>query len=413
MKGAKKPNRGVGKEQPHWRFVERIPGSAAAFHEIYGEKPTELPDAALAYPTIEQCFETWIECREPGEGGRFWWRSDGEKSVLRWIPEEKRYTARADEQIAHADLPNRKWEQNKGRLYVRLVRLAKAGYSQPVMISTGGINDITRIAQFLYGLWTEQERKYGEAATLEHYLVMLWRFEIKRADPGSGNRYPHYDIGIARSAVYMQSALIGAQNEALALSAGDNVRLLDVETGAFIDAEMDYADDDLTGESDPTIAPDRGKHPEFDGGGGSPEPEPPAAEKPKRTPKKKPPAKKPKPKAEPPPGQEPGELDATLFDAMDDEPGDENGFSLDYDPEAKAAKMGAGMNMNAWRGEATKLAEEHKAVYAPSGKADFPRILQVAGGLGYEKVGPDNLEEVMAKLREFAETAPESLLVPF
>ena len=386
-KGGPKPARGSGKELPYWRFIPRMPGAKEAFESVYGTEVKELPDAALAYPTIEQTFESWIECREPGEGGKFWWRSDGERSVARWMPEKNTYTFRTDEQLPHADLPNHKWERNVGRLYIRLIGLAKAGFSQPVLVRTGGINDIARIAQFLYGLWEEQVTYHGEDATLEHYLVTLWRFEVKRTDPNKGGRYDHWDIGIARSPLYMQSALQGAQDRAVAQLASGNIRLLDIDTGEFVDGHADYPELDEPEPHHEQTEQDL-EEPSVVGGQGAglpPAPEPPAEEKPKP---KRTRARKPKPEPEPEP-----EPEGALFEAMA-----QNG--LDYDANRKPASL-SGININAWRGASSKLAEDCPVSFAKDGKPNLPRILAVAGGLGYEKVQDGNLDEVMEKLREF------------
>jgi len=444
-KGSKKPKRGSGKELPYWRVIERMPGAKAAFESVYGTEVTELSDAALAYDTPEQCFDSWVECQEPGVGGKFWWRSDGERSVIRWIPEKKTYSDDPEDQLPHAELPNHKWERNVGRLYVRLQGLARQGYSQPVLVRTGGINDIVRIAQFLHNLKKEVEQTYGPDQTLMHYLVVLWRYEVTRADPTSGGRYPHWDIGIDRSPLYAQSALQDAQDRAVAQLSSGNVRLLDVETGEFVDGDADYdpesdpynvpdssymrdEDGNLTIEPDPepepTLTPDDNRpaepvpephyeateqdldEPTVVGGQGAelpPAPKPPAEKKPK--PKR---TRAPKPKAKPKPPEQPEEveeLEGSLFEAMA-----QNGLS--YDINRKAASL-SGLDMNAWRGAATKLAEDCPDEFAKDGKPYFPHMLLIAGRLGYEKVGNDNLDEVMEKLREFDAHATPEQRVPF
>lgn len=227
-KGAAKPERGPGRDQPTFRFESHSERAKQAFAAAFGDAPERLR-AILPYETLHECFPTWIEAWD--RSGRMLWRSDKERSVRRWLEDQKAYSDRERDQLPHEQLPRQDLAQWKGRLFLLFPELLSAGHVGAVMLGTSGKHDITRIAAALAKL-EKQCRQAGRPNGMAFVEVILERRKMNYADP-DGSRRDHYDVFLFPAEEWVQAQLEAARQEMLAQLPA-NVRVVDEETGEII-----------------------------------------------------------------------------------------------------------------------------------------------------------------------------------
>jgi hypothetical protein len=228
-KGDVKGERSPGREQPYFRFTGRLPEITKVFRDHFGPTPVGFR-AYLPYPFPTENFSTWVEC---WQGSRMLWRSNGRYSVRRWIEERKAYSDKAEDQLAHADLPvpPKSPPSWKGRLNLFFPELLEAGYPGTVLLGTSGKHDCVRIARALFQLAKDcRTRENG----IQYIEVYVFRQEVTHTDP-DGTRRKHHDVFLMPAATWVTAQLAAAKQDALsALPDGKEIEI-DVETGEIID----------------------------------------------------------------------------------------------------------------------------------------------------------------------------------
>jgi len=225
-----------GEELPYFRFVSAKPGALEAFKEEFGAEPARMR-AFLPYATADECFSTWVELWSGG--GRLLYRSDGRRTVRRWLEDKKSFSDRAEDQIDHPRHEDEAWV---GRLNLFFPELLKAGFPGTVMLTTHGKHDCTRISAALYALERDCRWRENGLAGVE---VTISRQEVEHTDPDGAKR-KHHDVFVEPSERFVLAALETARQEAdRLLTAG--TRLIDAQTGeVLLDTEGDSEDEPIT-----------------------------------------------------------------------------------------------------------------------------------------------------------------------
>lgn len=231
-----------GEELPHFRFVSQKAGALAAFTSAFGKEPQRLV-GYLPYPTPDECFSTWIEAWSGG--GRLLYRSDGVRTVRRWLEARKVYSDKAEDQIAHPGLDDEQWV---GRLNVFFPAILTAGYPGVVLLTTHGKHDCVRIASTLHALARDFRWRERGLAGLE---VVLYRQQVEHTDP-DGKKRSHWDVFVEASERIVIAQLERARQE-IALLPTSTTRVIDSQTGEvlFDDTEEEVNADEQAPEAVP------------------------------------------------------------------------------------------------------------------------------------------------------------------
>lgn len=224
-----------GLELKHFRFVSTKAGALEAFTTAFGKEPTKMV-AYLPYPTAEECFSTWIELWSGG--GRLLYRSDGVRTVRRWLADRKMYSDRAEDQVDHPGHEDERWV---GRFPIFFPELLQAGYPGTVMLTTHGKHDCVRISATLYALERDFRWRENGLAGVE---VILSRQEIEHTDP-EGKKRKHWDVFVDPSERIVLAALERARNESANLLT-EGTRLIDAQTGEVLIGEEVNHDEQST-----------------------------------------------------------------------------------------------------------------------------------------------------------------------
>src|SRR5262245_364537 len=135
-KGAKKPERGIGKDLEYFRFTTEDQDVAALFEKAYGPKPIRI-DIFLPFPTVDENWQAWKEEWAPG-GLKH--RCDGQTCVL-WLTDKGTYSKQPVACPGNC--------KQVGRLTVVIPDLERIAL---VTVLTSSINDIIEIDRNLKGL---------------------------------------------------------------------------------------------------------------------------------------------------------------------------------------------------------------------------------------------------------------------
>lgn len=221
-KGAPKPERGPGRELPHFRFDSDDQGAMDAFTRVYGTEPKSLT-VLLPFPTLDENWSAW---QEAWTASKLAHRCDGEMC----------YGYGPDGQLApngqpcpDKDKPSSDRNRCKpvGRLMVILPGLERFAY---VLAETHSINDIVGLTEQLQAI-----AALSPAGTLTGIPLRLSRVPREISTPhsdqakaarGERMRVLKHLLSIEVDPEWARHRLAGMQSSAMALAATPTAGLL-------------------------------------------------------------------------------------------------------------------------------------------------------------------------------------------
>lgn len=254
-KGAPKPDRGIGRELPYWRFTSDDATVVQAFADAFGPTPTEI-EVMLVGATVDETFDAWNEAYTTGALAH---RCDGESVVLQLAPDKKSYY---------------RWRQGEGppcpggcksvgRLKVIVPKLARAGI---VVVQTTSKHDLLALSGCL-AFCEQMSRMQTEdrLPDLRRILFVLSRYKRNISTPvlnreGNRQRVDKWLVGLQPHPTWMGHQLSARQSAALAaLPEAIHRRLDQAVEEAGLDEDGEYADDDGFEPEDPPRTPRRSR----------------------------------------------------------------------------------------------------------------------------------------------------------
>jgi hypothetical protein len=173
----------VGKDLSYFRFVGDRSEITYAFEQAYGKDPAIL-NVYLPYKEVEQNFEFWSE---KWDASGLVHRCDGEAMVI-WRVGDK--YVRGGKPCPYLEIRDTMTDEQikkdppcepRGRLYIILPELVKAGYVGTVTVETGGDHDILHIQKVLKAAYESRQDLRGIQFTIRRQLVNI-------SVPGFGER---------------------------------------------------------------------------------------------------------------------------------------------------------------------------------------------------------------------------------
>lgn len=146
FKGSPKKKKGnktiQGDDLDHFRFESKLPDCKAAFLQVFGDKPDEIP-IRLLHSDVDEIFPSWME---QWSGSRLQIRCDRECTSLKFNSTSNTYT-KAPQACSYPQCGC----DEVGRLRFIIPALVQAGYVGYVELTTHSKWDIIELTQVLLG----------------------------------------------------------------------------------------------------------------------------------------------------------------------------------------------------------------------------------------------------------------------